>query len=132
MGKKFYQEDAQKEGKSFRLKFPKKERVSNWSKIRYILSQTEPIKYGTIDIYCLPQKEWGLAIVLKKTVKGACNRNKIKRIIREVYRTTKPMYKKPKTFVFFVNSTLESISYNELKNFMIKHFADRESERGNK
>jgi ribonuclease P protein component len=129
---KFYQEEEQKEEKSSLLKFPKEERISNWSQIRYILSQMEPIKFDTVDIYSLPQKEWGLAIVLKKTVKGACNRNKIKRIIREAYRTTKPAYEKPRVFVFVVSSIPESISYNELKNFMIKHFANKESEKKNK
>ncbi|MCK4295851.1 MAG: ribonuclease P protein component [Candidatus Marinimicrobia bacterium] len=117
-------EDEQKEEKCFQLKLRKSERLVDWKKHFLAISRIKPVKYDSILISAFPQDKWELSIVIKKDVKGAYKRNRIKRIIREVYRTTKPFFSKPMAVLFTVKSNPKNLSYHELQAVIIENFCN--------
>ncbi len=122
---RFLQDEGRKAEKSFRLKLPRCERNANWKKHFSSVSRNDPLRYKSILISTLPQDKWELSIVLKKFVKGACKRNRMKRIIREVYRTTKPFLYQPMSMLFTVNSNPKKLPYSELQSVIIENFGSK-------
>lgn len=119
---RFLQDEERRAEKSFRLKLPRCERSANWKKHFSFVSYNNTLRHKSILISTLPQDKWELSIVLKKDVKGACQRNRIKRIIREVYRTTKPFLYQSMSMLFTVDSNPKKLSYSELQSAIIENF----------
>lgn len=123
--KKYSPEEGPEGEKRFRYKLRKIEIIKDWEKRSFIISQNHATKIDSIYISVYPQDRWELCIALTKKIKGACCRNRIKRIIREVYRTTKNAFDSPLAMVFTVAAPPIEIDYNKLKTHVIDTFTGK-------
>jgi len=114
------QKDAQKEEKFFLPNLPKGEIISDKKKHLAILNHNQKIRanYHSVTIVAAPQEKWEMMIVLRKRVGNAVKRNLVKRIIRETYRTTKPLVKTPYGIIFSVTKNTEGLNFREFKKFL--------------
>lgn len=120
MAEKSLQGGEPKGGKPSLLRIHKNEHLKDPKKKTLIKSQKKVLNYNNISLSVLPQDMWEIAIILKKNVKNACERNRIKRIIREVYRNIKPLSSQQLAMVFTVRSNPKRLSYQKLKLETIK------------
>jgi ribonuclease P protein component len=104
---RFLQEDAQRADGYYRPNLPKKEIITDPSIIRSVYNNKMRIriKKGLIDAVAAPHEKWGLAILIKKSAGTAVFRNRIKRVIRAVFRSLKANSKKPYIIVFSSRKT---------------------------
>jgi len=102
--KRLSPEDAQKEDRCCRRKLPKKEIITDKNTIRSLYDNNMQIrvKIGIITAIIVPQEHWGFTIIIKKAVGNAVLRNRIKRVIRAVYRLIKTKINTPYNIIFSV------------------------------
>jgi len=103
-------------------KLPKSEKKVSWEKRRFIISQGKSVKYKSLLISALPQKEWQVSIALSGKFKGAIARNYTKRIIREVFRTSKPLFNTPIGLTVTVLSNPGKLDFQKLKKIITAKF----------
>ncbi len=115
MEKKSLREEELKAEKYSLHKLPKSEKKVSWKKRRFIISQGKSVKYKSLLISALPQKEWQISIALSGKFKGAVARNHTKRIIREVFRISKPLFSTPMGLIVTVLSNPGKLDFQKLK-----------------
>lgn len=115
-------EDEPRAGKSCRLNLPKCERNLDWKTRQSLISSNKAIDYDNMLITITPYETYKLSIYIRKNVKGACERNRIKRIIREVYRNARPFFNTPTAVVITVLSLPTHLKYNDLYSIIIKNY----------
>ena len=113
---KYSQDAAAKEENRSRCKIFRCERLKSREKISFTLKNGAYFKYKNIIVSHLSQDRWEFAILISRGLKGAINRNRIKRIIREAYRTAKPLIDEPSALIFRVHNPATQISFKELQN----------------
>jgi len=99
------------------------ERKLSWKEAKKIIKKGNKHKYGPILIAIKKSQEWRFRINLKKEVKPAHKRNYIKRVIREVYRTSKPKIDDPHIVVFTVLNNIPDLDFHEFKNEYLNYFS---------
>ena len=93
----------------------KKERKFKWNDAKEVIKNGKKVKYQNILIAFQKSKEWRLRINITKNIKPAVFRNHIKRIIREVYRTSKPILNSPHQVVFTVLEGQKQLDFHDFK-----------------
>jgi len=121
--------DVQRAEKLSRHKLSKNEIIRDKKRISYLLnhSQNTRATYDSVTLVAEPHDKMEMAIILKKSIGNACQRNYYKRIIREVYRNIKSYVKKPYTMLFIVNSPPKQLTYKNMENFLIEVFSTHDS-----
>ena len=116
--------DVQKVEKQSRHKLSKNEIIRDKKRISHLLnhSQTTRAIYNSVTLVAEPHDQIEMAIILKKSIGSACQRNHYKRIIREAYRTTKSYIRKPYALLFILNSPPKQLTYKNMKNFLVEVF----------
>jgi len=117
--KTFSPAGAPRAEKDSQFKLLKKEIILDWDRRSEIISRKNSVKYGSILISATTQKNWEYSIALTRKVKGAVKRNRIKRIIREVYRQSKINFTYPMAVIFTVTNTFDNLNFTNFKNFYI-------------
>jgi ribonuclease P protein component len=98
----------------------KKERKFKWKEAKKVIKNGKKGAYQNILIAYLPSQTWKFRINLTKNIKPAVRRNRIKRIIREIYRLSKPQFTHPFKVVFTVIEFEENIDFHEFKSKYIE------------
>jgi len=83
------QDVAQKVVKSSQHKFTKAERLADRKKRLLIIEQGRTLRYKNMLISIYPQEHWELALAIKSHCGTACDRNRLKRKVREAFRLSK-------------------------------------------
>lgn len=112
--------------KGSRLKktISKKERNLKWKEAKSIIRTGHKGSHKNILIAFQKSEQWRFRINLTKKVKPAVIRNHYKRIIREVYRTSKPIIKQPYKIVFTVLNNKEDLDFHEFKKKYLELFSN--------
>lgn len=116
----FSPEGAEEAERSYPLKLTRNERKVNRKRRALIIRNGKSLKYKSLLVSIYPQEKWKLSLVLTRKTAGAVNRNRIKRIIREVYRATKPFFNQPQFFAVTVLHNPEKLTFNNLKNKILQ------------
>ena len=99
------------------LSFPKELKIKKTSEYEDILGKSRKLKGECFDILyvknSLGYSRIGL-IAAKKKVPSAVDRNRFKRVIREVFRRNKPLFGSL-DIVFVANSGSQSLKYSQAK-----------------
>lgn len=90
----------------------KKDKIKNKKEIRNILHSGIKKKCHYVDFYFIQNKNSRIAIILRKKENNAVQRNRIKRIIREIFRTTE---KKSYDIVVRIKKNIKDIDFNKLE-----------------
>lgn len=98
----------------------KQERNFKWKNAKKVINNGKKGTYKNILFAFQPSDEWKFRINLTKQVKPAVRRNYIKRIIREVYRTSKPHFNKQFQVVFTVINNCNNINFANFKSKYLK------------
>lgn len=116
--------DVQRAEKFSRHKLSKNEIIRDKKRISYLLnhSQNPRANYDSLTLVAEPHKKMEMAIILRKSIGNACQRNYYKRIIREAYRNTKSYATKPYTMLFILNAAPKQLTYKNMKNFLLELF----------
>jgi ribonuclease P protein component len=94
---------------------PRSIRLSDSNVIRQVLAQKPQVSKYLAKHSSLNQ-DLGFALTVpKKLVKRAVDRNRIKRLIREIYRQSKPMNRLPELTVFRVRKKIGDRTKNRLR-----------------
>jgi len=83
------QDVAQKVVKSSQHKLTKAERLADRKKRLLIIERGRTLRYKNMLIAIYPQEHWELALAINSHCGPACNRNRLKRRVREAYRLSK-------------------------------------------
>lgn len=99
--------------------FPKKIRIVKNSDFSEIFRKGKKLRGENFDVYMLKMQNYkeylfGIAIS-KKNIRGAVERNRYKRIIREIYRNEKENFKKGQKTIIFVKRMLKKTNYEIIK-----------------
>ena len=120
MDKKFWPGAAPKVVRSYLPNFPQKERLAIKKERSQIISQGQTVQYSHFLVSIMPAPEWGLALVVRKSVKPATLRNYLKRIVREAYRTAKPACATPKKIAVTIQNSDSGFSFTNLQRLFIE------------
>jgi len=114
--------DVQKAEKPSRHKLTKNEIIRDKKRISYLLnhSQSTRATSNSVTLVAEPHDKMEMAIILKKSIGNACQRNYYKRIIREAYRIIKNYLKEPHAMLFIINSPPKQLTYKNMINFLIE------------
>jgi len=102
----------------------KRERSLKWKEASTIIKKGRKGSYKNILFAFQKSGQWGFRINLTKNVKPAVTRNHYKRIIREVYRTSKPIIEHPYKIVFTVLNSNEKVNFHEFKEKYLELFSN--------
>lgn len=93
--------------------FKKKDTIKNNKEIKNVIYSGQKIKSHHIDIFYLYGKKERMAVLLNRKIKKAHERNKIKRIVREVYRNEN--LREKKEILIKIKSNIINQTYKEIK-----------------
>lgn len=104
--------------------FSKKERLLSTRDFKVVYQNKRWTSNEYLSLYFLPKKESGkrIGFSIKKKIGSAVIRNKIKRILREVYRLNKYNIKDNFDFVITVRKIFPIISYKSIEPYFLKLF----------
>ena len=112
--------------------FPKEERLKSLKKIQKVISEGKVVRFGTIKICwmmitadqeysksSIPQIKAGFSVP-KKKIKHAVDRNKIRRIMKEIFRLNKASFystipKGQQLILFFIYQNNEILPYKKIE-----------------
>ncbi len=116
--------DVQRAEKLSRHKLSKNEIIRDKKRISYLLNHSQNTRaiYDSVTLVAEPHDKMEMAIILKKSIGNACQRNYYKRIIREAYRNIKNYIKEPYAMLFIINSSPKQLTYKNMKNFLLEVF----------
>ncbi len=107
-------EDAQKEEKSCRINLPREQRFLDWNIRQRLINTHKAIRFENMLISVVPYETWKLSISIRRNIKGSVQRNRIKRVIREVFRNSHDHFNQPVAMVFTVLSEPSKLIYADL------------------
>jgi len=79
-----------------------------------VLSQGFLLRGRYVNLYCAPFFENRVAYVIKKSIRGAVRRNRVRRRIREAWRFCKEGAKNNISICIIAKEGVENIKFNEL------------------
>lgn len=113
---------SESRGSNHTCLFRKKDRIKNKKEIRNILHSGIKKKCHYVDFYFIGNKKCRIAIILRKKDNNAVQRNRIKRKIREIFRTTN---KKECDIVVRIKKNIKNIDFKKIEE-MIKSIIERD------
>jgi len=113
---------APKAEKDYRSDLRKSEILTDWNKRAEIIATQQTVRYGPVFISARLQNSWQISLSLTRKVKGAVRRNRIKRIIREVYRQSKALIGQPHAIIFTVTANFDKIDFHKLQHILLKNY----------
>jgi ribonuclease P protein component len=96
--------------------FLKKERLKKGDEFKRIFKYGRKYRSKNFNLIVLPNKEGNarLGIVVSKKTAIAVRRNKIKRIIREIFRRNKLLFYPWEDYLFIIKNGAIELKYNEI------------------
>ena len=93
----------------------KHEIISNRKRISRILTEGKRFHGKLVSLYYLPSEKMAFAVLVRKSIGKAPTRNKIKRWIREIYRTEKIHLPSPCDIILVTHKPNSDIYFHNLK-----------------
>jgi ribonuclease P protein component len=103
--------------------FRRKDRISKSCEIQEIIKNGTKSKCHFYTFYSKKKVNKRVGIIIRKFQKGTVDRNKIKRRIREIYRTNKQLFNNDT--IIKVNTDLIGYTYNEIKTEILKNIPNQ-------
>ncbi|MBM7624302.1 ribonuclease P protein component [Sporohalobacter salinus] len=105
--------------------FPKSERLTKTHQFKRVYNQGNSISNNLVVLYTLKRSSGNrrIGFSVSKKVGNAVVRNRIKRILKEIYRRNKSELINNIDLVFIARQGISSASYQEIKNSVFDLFA---------
>lgn len=87
--------------RKLRFGLPRSARLNRSAEIRKVLQNGAKLTGSSINLFFMPAERGRFAVVVPKRVGNAVKRNRMKRLVREIYRTHAELFAN-KQVVFFV------------------------------
>ncbi|NUQ41951.1 MAG: ribonuclease P protein component [Calditrichaceae bacterium] len=87
--------------RKLRFGLPRSARLNRSAEIRKVLQNGAKLTGSSINLFFMPAERGRFAVVVPKRVGNAVRRNRMKRLVREIYRTRPDLFAN-KQVVFFV------------------------------
>lgn len=93
-----------------RLRFPKRNRVTQDRDFKKILFEGEKYRGQFLNLYILKADQRAFGISISKRIKGAVLRNRLKRVFKEYYRLHQDLFEKGLRILVVIQKVPEKIS----------------------
>ena len=100
----------------------KEKTIKKNHQFRWIIKKGKKVNKKTVRVFITNNKEKKnkMGIAIKKNIKSAILRNRVKRVIREVYRLEEKKLKQHYNIIICFNT--DSVNYNDIYSYIKKAF----------
>lgn len=93
---------------------PRREILSHIQDIQRVFAKGIAVRAGSFKLYVLRGPSRKFAVILRKTLKGAIRRNRMKRWTREAYRLNKHAFPNNTWIIFFFSTDSSTLSFETI------------------